>query len=111
MELAHPVSAYVVASGTTSRGVVREVDAHLPDSELHRRFVSSHNPALMRVRRIKDTITIFLLFYGLKISKYVPCGMLLLRCTLYKRQIYTCRNFSDIGRRQVACPTTSVKVS
>ncbi|KAH7951979.1 hypothetical protein HPB52_016324 [Rhipicephalus sanguineus] len=36
MERAHPVSAYVVASGTTSRGVVRGVDADLPDSELQR---------------------------------------------------------------------------
>ncbi|KAL1486981.1 hypothetical protein MTO96_031137 [Rhipicephalus appendiculatus] len=79
MERAHPVSAYVVASGTTSRGVVRGVDADLPDSELQRLFVSSHNPTLMGVRRIKDTTTIILLFDGLKVPNYVRCGMLLLR--------------------------------
>ncbi|KAH7934425.1 hypothetical protein HPB51_029193 [Rhipicephalus microplus] len=82
MEREHPVSAYVAASGTTSRGVVRGVDADLADSELQRLFVSSHNPTLKGVRRIKDTTTIILLFDGLKVSNYVRCGMLLLRCTL-----------------------------
>lgn len=110
MERAHPVSAYVVASGTTSRGVVRGVDADLPDSELQRLFVSSHNPTLMGVRRIKDTTTIILLFDGHKVPNYVRCGMLLLRCTLYKRQIDTCRNCGRVGHRQDVCPTPSEKV-
>ncbi|KAL1467694.1 hypothetical protein MTO96_042002 [Rhipicephalus appendiculatus] len=110
MERAHPVSAYVVASGTTSRGVVRGVDADLPDSELQRLFVSSHNPTLMGVRRIKDTTTIILLFDGLNVPNYVRCGMLLLRCTLYKRQIDTCRNCGRVGHRQDVCPTPSEKV-
>ncbi|KAH8021256.1 hypothetical protein HPB51_013931 [Rhipicephalus microplus] len=68
MEREHQVSAYVAVSGTTSRGVVRGVDADLPDSELQRLFVSSHNSTLMGLRRIKDTTTIILLFDGLKSS-------------------------------------------
>ncbi|KAH8019325.1 hypothetical protein HPB51_018936 [Rhipicephalus microplus] len=107
MEREHPVSAYLAVSGTTSRGVVRGVDADLPDFELQRLFVSSHNPTLMGVRRIKDTTTIILLFDGLKVPNYVRCGMLLLRCTLYKRQIYTCRNCGCVGHRQDVCPTPS----
>ncbi|KAH8029676.1 hypothetical protein HPB51_002698 [Rhipicephalus microplus] len=103
-------TAYVAASGTTSRGVVRGVDADLPDSELQRLFVSSHNPTLMGVRRIKDTTTIILLFDGLRVPNYVRCGMLLLRCTLYKRQIDICRNCGRVGHRQVVCPTPSEKV-
>ncbi|KAH7971566.1 hypothetical protein HPB51_027091 [Rhipicephalus microplus] len=110
MEREHPVSAYVVASGTTSRSVVRGVDADLPDSERRRLFVSSHNPTLMGVRRMTGTTTIILLFDGPKVPNYVCCGMLLLRCTLYKRQIDTCRNFGRIGHRQDFCPTPSEKV-
>ncbi|KAL1420613.1 hypothetical protein MTO96_004493 [Rhipicephalus appendiculatus] len=110
MERAHPVSAYIVASGTTSRGVVRGVDADLPDSELQRLFVSSHNTALMVVRRIEDTTTIILLFDGLNVPNYVRCGMLLLRCTLYKRQIDTCRNCGRVGHLQDGCPTPPAKV-
>ncbi|KAH7934523.1 hypothetical protein HPB51_029112 [Rhipicephalus microplus] len=110
MEREHPVSAYIAPSGTTSRGVVRGVDADLPDSELQRLFVSSHNPTLMGVRRIKVTTTIILLFDGLKVPNYVRCGMLLLRCTLYKRQIDTCRNCGRVGHRQDVCPTPSEKV-
>ncbi|KAH8031305.1 hypothetical protein HPB51_015461 [Rhipicephalus microplus] len=107
MEREHPASTYVAASGTTSRGIVREVGADLPDSELQRLFVSSHNPTLKGVRRIKDTTTILLLFDRLKVPHYVCCGMLLLRCTLYKRQIDTCRNCGRVGHRQDLCPTPS----
>ncbi|KAH8024861.1 hypothetical protein HPB51_001892 [Rhipicephalus microplus] len=97
------------ASGTTSRGVVRGVDADLPDSELQRLFVSSHNPTLTGGRRIKNTTTIILLFDGLKVPNYVRCGKLLLRCTLYKRQIDTCRNCGRVGYRQDVCPASSEK--
>ncbi|KAH6941416.1 hypothetical protein HPB50_017922 [Hyalomma asiaticum] len=79
----HPVSA---APGNTSRGVVRGVHADLPDCELQRLFLTPHNPMLLAVRRIKDTITVILLFNGLEVPNYVRCGMLVLRCTLYKRQ-------------------------
>ncbi|KAH8020896.1 hypothetical protein HPB51_008008 [Rhipicephalus microplus] len=110
MEREHPVSAYVVASGTTSRGVVRGVDADFPDSELQRLFISSHNPMLMGVRKIKNTTTIILLFDGLKVPNYVRYGMLLLRCTLYKRHIDTSSNCGRVGHRQDVCPTPSEKV-
>ncbi|KAH7945907.1 hypothetical protein HPB49_017052 [Dermacentor silvarum] len=36
--------------------------------------------------------------------------MLLLRCTLYKRQIDPCRNCGRVGHRQDVCPTPSEKV-
>ncbi|KAH7946882.1 hypothetical protein HPB52_005644 [Rhipicephalus sanguineus] len=95
---------------TTNRSVVRGVDADLPDSELQRLFVSSHNSTLMGVRRIKDTTTIILLLDGLKVLNYVRCSMLLVRCMLYKRQINTCRNCGRVGHRQDVCPTPSEKV-
>ncbi|KAL1474924.1 hypothetical protein MTO96_037661 [Rhipicephalus appendiculatus] len=59
---------------------------------------------------LDDTTTIILLFDGLKVPNYVRCGMLLLRCTLYKRQIDTCRNCGRVGHRQDVCPTPSEKV-
>ncbi|KAH8028664.1 hypothetical protein HPB51_018067 [Rhipicephalus microplus] len=110
MEREHLVSVYVAASGTTSRGVVRGVNADLPDSERQRLLVSSHNPTLIGARRIKNTTTIILLFDELKVPNYVRCGVLLLRCTSYKRQTDTCRNCSRVGHRQGVCPTPSEKV-
>ncbi|KAH7968575.1 hypothetical protein HPB52_009832 [Rhipicephalus sanguineus] len=92
MERAHPVSADVVASGTTSRGVVRGVDADLPDSELQRLIQPPSS------------------FSSTEVPNYVRCGMLLLRCPLCKRQIDTCRNCGRVGHRQDVCPTPSEKV-
>ncbi|KAH7972490.1 hypothetical protein HPB52_012591 [Rhipicephalus sanguineus] len=89
--------------------VVRGVDADLPDSELQRLFVPPHNPMLLGVRRINDTTTVILLFNGLKVPNYVRCGMLLLRCTLYKRQIDTCRVCGRVCDRRDLCPTPTEK--
>ncbi|KAH8035421.1 hypothetical protein HPB51_005145 [Rhipicephalus microplus] len=89
MEQRYPVSAYVAAPGNTSRGVTRGIEADLPDSELQRLLLTPHYPVLLGVRRIKNT-TVILPFNGLKVMNYVHCGMLLVRCTLYKRQLDTC---------------------
>ncbi|KAH8039195.1 hypothetical protein HPB51_005371 [Rhipicephalus microplus] len=78
MEREHPVSAYVAASGTTSRGIVW----------------------------IQPPSSFSSMDYA---PNYVRCGMLLLRCTLQKRQIHTCRNCGRIGHRQDVCPTPSEK--
>ncbi|KAH7967843.1 hypothetical protein HPB52_002914 [Rhipicephalus sanguineus] len=110
MERAHPVSAYVVASGTTSRGVVRGVDADLPDSELQRLFVSSHNPTLMGVRRIRILPPSSFSSTDLKSPTMCAAACFCCVATLYKRQIDTCRNCGRVGHRQDVCPTPSEKV-
>ncbi|KAH8028002.1 hypothetical protein HPB51_012291 [Rhipicephalus microplus] len=109
MEQRYPVSAYVAAPGSTSRGVVRGVEANLPDWKLRRLFLTLHNPVLLSVRRIKKT-TVILLFVGLRIPNYVCCAMLLLRCTLYKRQTDTCRICGRVSHRQDVFPTPTTKI-
>ncbi|KAH8032887.1 hypothetical protein HPB51_003463 [Rhipicephalus microplus] len=54
---------------------------------------------VLGVRRIKETPTVIVLFNGMKVPNYVHCGPNMLRCTLYKRQIDTCRNCDRIGHR------------
>ncbi|KAH7964053.1 hypothetical protein HPB51_027707 [Rhipicephalus microplus] len=56
MEQRYPVSAYVAAPGSTSRGIVLGVEANLPDWKLRRLFLTLHNPMLLSVRRIKKQL-------------------------------------------------------
>ncbi|KAH8036189.1 hypothetical protein HPB51_019594 [Rhipicephalus microplus] len=51
-----------------------------------------------------------ILFNGLKVLNYVNCGPIIYRCTLYKRQIDTCRNCGRVGHRQDVCPRPTDKV-
>ncbi|KAL1444786.1 hypothetical protein MTO96_045406 [Rhipicephalus appendiculatus] len=105
----HPVTAYLSPAGITSRGVIRGVGTDFDDAALNRMLMQPRNPSLLGARRIKNTATVILIFNGLKVPNYVYCGQVIYRCTLYKRQIDTCRNCGQVGHRQDVCPTPSAK--
>ncbi|KAH8024416.1 hypothetical protein HPB51_022921 [Rhipicephalus microplus] len=68
------------------------------------------NPTVLGLRRIKNPTTVVILFNGLEVPNYVNCGPIMYRCTLYKRQIDTCRNCGRVGYRQDVCPHPTDKV-
>ncbi|KAH7946603.1 hypothetical protein HPB52_001847 [Rhipicephalus sanguineus] len=106
----HPITAYITPPGNTCRGVVRGIDADLPEAALQSLFVTPKNPMVLGVRRIKESTTVIVLFNGMKVPNYVRCGPNMVRCTLYKRQIDTCRNCGRVGHRQDVCPRPTEKV-
>ncbi|XP_070389158.1 uncharacterized protein [Dermacentor albipictus] len=106
----HPIAAYITPPGNTCRGVVRGVDADLPEAALQSLFVTPRNPMVLGVRRIKESTTVIILFNGMKVPNYVRCGPNMVRCTLYKRQIDTCRNCGRVGHRHDVCPRPTEKV-
>ncbi|KAH7964436.1 hypothetical protein HPB51_027327 [Rhipicephalus microplus] len=106
----HPVTAYLSPAGITSRGVIRGIDTDLDDAALNSVLIQPRNSSLLGARRIKNTETVILIFNGLKVPNYVYCGQVIYRCTLYKRQIDTCRTCGQVGHRQDVCPTPSTKV-
>ncbi|KAH8029973.1 hypothetical protein HPB51_006179 [Rhipicephalus microplus] len=95
------------AAGNTSRGVILGVDTDFDDAALNRMLIQPRNSSLLGARRIKNTETVILIFNGLKVPNYVYCGQVIYRCTLYKRQINTCRTSDQVGHRQDVCPTPS----
>ncbi|KAH8033140.1 hypothetical protein HPB51_007870 [Rhipicephalus microplus] len=106
----HSISAYITLPGNTCRGVVRGIDIDLAEAALQSLFVTPRNPMMLGVRRIKETPTMIVLFNGMKVPNYVHCGPNVLRCTLYKRQIDTCRKCDVCPTshlRQVRCLTMS----
>lgn len=105
----HPVTAYLSPAGITSQGVIRGVDTDFDDAALNRMLIQPRNSSLLGARRIKNTETVILIFNGLKVPNYVYCGQVIYRCTLYKRQIDTCRTCGQVGHRQDVCPTPSTR--
>ncbi|KAL1482624.1 hypothetical protein MTO96_050309 [Rhipicephalus appendiculatus] len=106
----HPVTTYLAPPGNTCRGVIRGVDADFTDADLQRMLRTDRNPKVLGARRIKSTTTVIILFDGHKVPNYVYCGPIMYRCTLYKRQIDTCRNCGRVGHRQDVCPHPADKV-
>ncbi|KAH8031172.1 hypothetical protein HPB51_013538 [Rhipicephalus microplus] len=56
------------------------------------------------------TLKLILIFNGLKVPNHVYCGQVIYRCTLYKRQIDTCRTCGQVGHREDVVPTPSTNV-
>ncbi|KAH8028968.1 hypothetical protein HPB51_021670 [Rhipicephalus microplus] len=106
----HTVTAYLSPDGITSPGVIRGVDTDFDDAALNHSLIQQRNSSLLGARRIKNTETVILIFNGLKVPNYVYCGQVIYRCTLYKRQIDTCRTCGQVGHRQDKCPTPSTKL-
>ncbi|KAH8008687.1 hypothetical protein HPB51_001301 [Rhipicephalus microplus] len=106
----HPVPAYLSPAGITSRGMIRSIDTDFDDAALNHMLIQPRNSSLLGARRIKNTETVILMFNGLEVPNYVYCGQVIYRCTLYKRQIDTCRTCGQVGHRQDVCPTPSTKV-
>ncbi|KAH8008789.1 hypothetical protein HPB51_005574 [Rhipicephalus microplus] len=106
----HSISAYIIPPGNTCRGVVRGIDTDLAEAALQSLFVAPRNPMVLGVIRIKETPTVIVVLNGVKVPNHVHCGANMLRCTLYKRQIDTCRNCSRIGHRHDVCPRPTEKV-
>ncbi|KAH8026824.1 hypothetical protein HPB51_025201 [Rhipicephalus microplus] len=78
----HSISAYITPPGNTCRVVVRGIHTHLAEDALQSLFVTPRNPMVLKVRCIKETPTVIVLFNGMKVPNYVHCGHNMLRCTL-----------------------------
>ncbi|KAH7979292.1 hypothetical protein HPB49_008970 [Dermacentor silvarum] len=106
----HPLATYLTPPGHSCRGAIRGVDVDFTDADLQRMLRTPRNPTVLGTRRIKNTTTVVILFDGLKVPNYVYCRPIMYRCTLYKRQIDTCRNCGRVGHRQDVCPHPTDKV-
>ncbi|KAH8041393.1 hypothetical protein HPB51_014674 [Rhipicephalus microplus] len=107
-EKLHVVSTYVTPSGNTCRGVVWGIDPVLSDDRLGELFVHALNPKVLVVRRIKQTPTVITFFEGIKVPNYVMCGMILIRCIFYRRQVDACRTCGKLEHRSDVCPAPTV---
>ncbi|KAH8020362.1 hypothetical protein HPB51_000995 [Rhipicephalus microplus] len=92
------VTAYFVPLCNTCRVAIRGVDADFTDVDLARMIHTARNPKVLGARGIMKTTAIILLDNH-KVPNYIYCGPITYRCTLYKRQIGTCRNFCHVGHR------------
>ncbi|KAH8030494.1 hypothetical protein HPB51_007514 [Rhipicephalus microplus] len=105
-----PVATYLTPPGHSWRGVIRGVDIDFTDADLQIVLKTPRNSTVLGPRRIKNTTTVVILFNVLKVQNYVYCGPIMYFCTLYKRQIDTSRNCSQVGHRQDVCPSSTDKV-
>lgn len=105
---AYEVSAYIAAPEGTCKGVIRNIDPSHDDAALKRMIVNERNPTALEARRIKNSHVVVILFKGMRVPNNVICGMALVPCFLYKRQVDVCYACGHVGHRADVC-TSSVE--
>ncbi|KAL1424966.1 hypothetical protein MTO96_019617 [Rhipicephalus appendiculatus] len=66
-------------------------------------IVNQRNPTAIEVKRIKNTHVVVILFDGLRVPKNVMCGVALVPCSLYKRQVDVFHACGRVGHRADVC--------
>ncbi|KAH7944960.1 hypothetical protein HPB49_002856 [Dermacentor silvarum] len=101
---AFETSAYEAAPDCTSKGVIRGIPLEDTARDITANVITPRNPTAIAAKRLSNTMTVIVLFTGLRVPTYVRYGGALLPCSLYRKQIDTCYQCGRLGHRADVCP-------
>ncbi|KAH7949905.1 hypothetical protein HPB49_016622 [Dermacentor silvarum] len=96
---AFETSAYEAAPDCTSKGVIRGIPLEDTARDITANVITPRNPTAIAAKRLSNTMTVIVLFTGLRVPTYVRYGGALLPCSLYRKQIDTCYQCGRLGHR------------
>ncbi|CAN7946414.1 unnamed protein product, partial [Ixodes pacificus] len=109
-EREYEASAYRAAPENTSKGLVRGISKDENPADIVRSLVTKRNPSVLHAKRMGNTDNVIVLFDGFHVPRYVYYGAMLVRCTLYKKQIDVCHECGRLGHRADVCPSPNDKI-
>lgn len=109
-EREYEASAYRAAPENTSKGLVRGISKDENPADIVRSLVTQRNPSVLHAKRMGNTDNVIVLFDGFYVPRYVYYGAMLVRCTLYRKQIDVCYECGRLGHRADVCPNPNDKI-
>ncbi|KAM7294301.1 hypothetical protein ISCGN_023809 [Ixodes scapularis] len=109
-EREYEASAYRAAPENTSKGLVRGISKDETPADIVRSLVTKRNPSVLHAKRMGNTDNVIVLFDGFHVPRYVYYGAMLVRCTLYKKQVDVCHECGRLGHRADVCPSPNDKI-
>ncbi|KAH7981575.1 hypothetical protein HPB49_025594 [Dermacentor silvarum] len=103
-------SAYRAAPDNTSKGLIRGISKEESPEDIVTTLVTPRNPGVLHAKRMGNTDKVIVLFEGFYVPSYVRYGAMLIRCSLYKKQIDICYECGRTGHRADVCPNPEDKI-
>lgn len=104
---AHELCAYETAPHSTCKGVIRGIPLQDNPATIDGKIVNQKNPLALAAKRIAQTGTVIIAFDGHRVPNFVRYGTLLMKCSLYRKQVDVCHACGRLGHRADVCPTPS----
>ncbi|KAH6938662.1 hypothetical protein HPB50_011604 [Hyalomma asiaticum] len=106
----HETNAYVSAPEQMAKRIVRNIPLMYTQDQLLNARVNTRNPSLTYAKRLGSTTNVILLYEGNRVPTWVYFNSIMLRVSLYRKQIDFCKECGRLGHRPDVCPRPDVKL-
>ncbi|KAH7966905.1 hypothetical protein HPB49_020393 [Dermacentor silvarum] len=106
----HETNAYVSAPEQMVKGIIRNIPLKYTQDQLTHALVNSRNPSLAYAKRLGSTTTVILLYEGNRVPTWAYFNSIMIRVSLYRKQIDFCKECGRLGHRPDVCPRPEIKL-
>ncbi|KAH7943921.1 hypothetical protein HPB52_013129 [Rhipicephalus sanguineus] len=106
----YETNAYVSAPEQMVKGIIRNILLTYTQDQLVHALVNTRNPSLTYAKRLGSTTTVILLYEGNRVPTWVYFNSVMIRVSLYRKQIDFCKECGRLGHRPDVCPRPEIKL-
>ncbi|KAH7965777.1 hypothetical protein HPB49_010790 [Dermacentor silvarum] len=106
----HEANTYVSAPEQMVKGIIRNIPLKYTQDQLTHALVNSRNPSLTYAKRLGSTTTVILLYEGNGVPTWAYFISIMIRVSLYRKQIDFCKECRRLGHRPDVCPRPEIKL-
>lgn len=106
----YETNAYVSAPENMTKGIIRNLPPKYNQDQLVEALVNTRNPSLTYAKRLGSTTNVILLYEGNRVPSWVYFNSVMIRVSLYRKQIDFCKECGRLGHRPDVCPRPYIKL-
>ncbi|KAL1472087.1 hypothetical protein MTO96_039543 [Rhipicephalus appendiculatus] len=106
----YETNAYVSAPEQMAKGIIRNIPLKYTQDQLVQALVNARNPSLAYAKRLGSTTTVILLYEGNRVPMWAYFNSIMMRVSLYRKQIDFCKECGRLGHRPDVCPRPEDKL-
>ncbi|KAH7951568.1 hypothetical protein HPB52_010361 [Rhipicephalus sanguineus] len=109
-EKKYETNANVSAPLEMAKGIIRNIPLKYTQVQLMYALANARNPSLAYAKRLGSTTTVILLYEGNRVPMCAYFNSIMMRVSLYRKQIDFCKECGRLGHRPDVCPRPDDKL-